>query len=137
MTNPNPQPEQTWTTSYLAALAGPAQALAFMPQSRAFHDQTVRQSVRLGRGGSRVRLELSNEFGTEPLVIDEIALNNPRTGGTVPALQSGDVRWEIPDGQTAISDPLDLPVRRRCHHGEKPESAHIAWPNHRNALFSN
>ena len=111
MKNPNPQPEQTWTTSYLAALAGPAQALAFMPQSRAFHDQTVRQSVRLGRGGSRVRLELSNEFGTEPLVIDEIALNNPRTGGTVPALQSGDVRWEIPDGQTAISDPLDLPVR--------------------------
>lgn len=111
MKNPNPQPEQTWTTSYLAALAGPAQALAFMPQSRAFHDQTVRQSVRLGRGGSRVRLELSNEFGTEPLVIDEIALNNPRTGGTVPALHSGDVRWEIPDGQTAISDPLDLPVR--------------------------
>ncbi len=117
MTNPNPQPdpnlqpEQSWTTSYLAALAGPAQALAFMPQPWAFHAQTVRQAVRLGRGGSRVRLELSNEFGTEPLVIDEIGVNNPRTGDTVSAFQGGDVRWEIPDGKTAVSDPADLPVR--------------------------
>ena len=112
MTNPFPQPEQPWTTSYLAALGGPAQALAFMPQPRAFHAQTVRQAIRLGRGGSRVRLELSNEFGTEPLVIDEIALNNPRTGDTVSALQGGgDVRWEIPVGKTAISDPADLPAR--------------------------
>ena len=111
VTNPNPQPEQPWTTSYLAALAGPAQALGFMPQPRAFHAQTVRQAIRLGRGGSRVRLELSNEFGTEPLVIDEIALHNPRTGDTVPALQGGDVRWEIPVGKTAISEPVDLPAR--------------------------
>ena len=52
MTNPNPQPGQPWTTSYLAALAGPAQVLAFMPQPQAFRAQTVRQAVRLRRGGS-------------------------------------------------------------------------------------
>lgn len=107
----NQKAEQPWTTSYLAALAGPAQALAFMPQSRAFRDQTVRQAVRLGRGGSRVRLELSNEFGTEPLVIDEVALTNARTGDTVAALHAGDARWKIPDGNTVASDPVDLPVR--------------------------
>ncbi|HXT89377.1 MAG TPA: hypothetical protein VN714_08965, partial [Trebonia sp.] len=104
----NQKPEQPWTTSYLAALASPAQALAFMPQSRAFGDQTVRQAVRLGRGGSRVRLELSNEFGTEPLVIDEVALTNARTGDTVAALHAGDAQWKIPDGNTVASDPVSL-----------------------------
>jgi len=106
----NQKTEQPWTTSYLAALASPAQALAFMPQARPFRAQTVRQAVRLGRGGSRVRLELSNEYGTEPLVIDQIALTNARTGDTVAALLAGDPRWEIPDGKTATSDSVDLPV---------------------------
>jgi len=107
----NQKTEQPWTTSYLAALASPAQVLAFMPQARPFRAQTVRQAVRLGRGGSRVRLELSNEYGTEPLVIDEIALTNARTGDTVAALHAGDPRWKIPDGKTATSDPVDLPVK--------------------------
>ena len=111
MTNPNPQPGQPWTTSYLAALAGPAQALAFMPQPQTFRAQTVRQAVRLRRGGSKVRLELSNEYGAEPLVIDEIALTNARSGDTVSALQARDARWEIPAGKSATSDSVDLPVR--------------------------
>ena len=103
--------EQPWTTSYLAALAGPTQNLEFMPQPRSFRAQTVRQAIRLGRGGSTVRLALSNEFGTEPLVIDEIALTNARTGDTATALHTGNPRWEIPDGKTVTSDSVDLPVR--------------------------
>jgi lysophospholipase L1-like esterase len=104
------KPEQTWTTSYLAALGSPTQNLEFMPQPRSFRAQTVRQAIRLGRGGSRVRLALSNEFGTQPLVIDEIALTNARTGDTAMALHTGNPRWEIPDGKTATSDPADLSV---------------------------
>lgn len=110
MTGPSNQPEQLWTTSYLAALASPAQVLAFMPQAQAFRSQTVRQAVRLRRGGSRVRLVLSNEFGDEPLVIDEVTLTDARTGRTVPALLAGDARWEIPAGKTVASDPAPVPV---------------------------
>jgi len=111
MTNLRTQPEQPWATSYLAALAGPAQALAFLPQPRTFRSQTVRQAVRLRRGGSRVQLVLSNEFGTGPLVIDQITLTNARTGDTAPALHGGDARWGIPNGKTATSDPAALPAR--------------------------
>jgi lysophospholipase L1-like esterase len=111
VTDPGAQPEQPWTTSYLAALAGPAQVLAFMPQARTFRSQTVRQAVRLRRGGGRARLVLSNEFGAEPLVIDQITLTNARTGHTTQALHAGDTRWEIPAGKTATSDPAALSVR--------------------------
>ena len=53
-----------WTTAYAAALADPADTLAFMPQPRSFRAQTVRQVVRLRRGGTRLRLLLRNESGT-------------------------------------------------------------------------
>jgi len=62
----------TWTTAYAAALADPADTLPFMPPPQSFRGQTVRQVVRLRRGGARLRLALSNEFGHAPLVIDEV-----------------------------------------------------------------
>ncbi|ONH22517.1 GDSL-type esterase/lipase family protein [Pseudofrankia asymbiotica] len=110
MTNPGTPPERSWTTSYLAALAGPGHALTFLPKPLSFRDQTVRQAVRLRRGGNRIRLVLSNQYGTEPLVIDQIALTNPATGDSAPALHAGRGRWEIPAGRTTASDPADLPV---------------------------
>jgi len=111
MTDPRTQPEQSWTTSYLAALGGPAQVLEFMPQPKTFRDQTVRQAVRLRRGGSRLRLVLSNEFGTGPLIITQIVITNARTGDTAPLLHAASARWEIPEGKTATSDPAAVPAR--------------------------
>src|SRR3954447_6529470 len=35
-----------------------------------FYDQTVREVARLSVGGDRLRLRLSNEFGSVPVVID-------------------------------------------------------------------
>lgn len=92
----------TWTTADLAALASPQDALPLFPPSRAFAQQTVRQVVRLRRSGRAVRLVLSNEFGSQPLVIDEIV------AGTIPARLAGALRWEIPPGQTATSDPVPI-----------------------------
>jgi lysophospholipase L1-like esterase len=96
----------TWSTSYLATLADPGETPAFMPWPRGFAGQTVRQAVRLRRGGSSVRLALSNEFGREPLVIDEVAVN-----GGVPVLYLGGPKWAIPPGETALSDPVPAAVR--------------------------
>jgi lysophospholipase L1-like esterase len=100
----------TWSTAYLAALSSPDDTPAFLPPSRTFSGQTVRQAVRLGRGGTAVRLVLSNEFGRVPLVIDEVTVSDPAGQFVVPAPRDGSVRWEIPAGATATSDPVPLPV---------------------------
>ena len=98
-----------WTTSFLAALAGPDVPVPFPPRTREFADQTIRQAVRLRRGGSSLRIQLSNEFGRVPLVIDEIAVRGTPER-EVPALRYGVARWEIAAGATATSDPISLPV---------------------------
>jgi lysophospholipase L1-like esterase len=100
----------TWSTAYLAALTGPHDTPTFLPPSRTFSDQTVRQAVRLRRGGTAVRLVLSNEFGRVPLVIDEVTVSDPGGRLMVAAPHDGSVRWEIPAGATATSDPVPLPV---------------------------
>ncbi|GAB3965883.1 SGNH/GDSL hydrolase family protein [Actinoallomurus acanthiterrae] len=93
----------TWTTAYLTALGDPEATPPFMPQPRSFSAQTVLQTVRLRRGGSALRLVLSNEFGHAPLVIDEVTV-----GDGVPVPYQGEARWEIPPGGTATSDPVRL-----------------------------
>jgi hypothetical protein len=100
---------KTWTTAYLAALADPGSTLPFLPQPRAFSVETVRQAVRLRRGGSTIRLELSNEFGTRPLRIDAVTVGGPASGPRPVRLRRADP-WEIPPGSTATSDPVALPV---------------------------
>jgi lysophospholipase L1-like esterase len=100
----------TWTTAYLAALAGADDALPFFPPARRFTGQTVRQRVRLRRGGRAARLELSNEFGRDPLVIDAVWVSSGDLTSTTPALHRGAGAWVIPAGETAISDSIALPV---------------------------
>jgi len=105
-----------WTTAYAAALADPAGTLPFLPQPETFRDQTVSQLVRLRRGGGRLRLALSNEFGRDPLVLDAVTAGRPgppsRDGRDrpVPATLHGRARWRIPPGETAVSDPVGLAV---------------------------
>jgi lysophospholipase L1-like esterase len=100
----------TWTTAYAAALADPADTLPFVPQPQSFRGQTVRQVVRLRRGGTRLRLTLSNQFGHAPLVIDEVTVSAARGGPARTAALGGTVRWEIPPGAVAVSDPVPLPT---------------------------
>jgi lysophospholipase L1-like esterase len=104
----------TWTTAYLAALAAAEDALPFFPPPRRFAGQTVRQRVRLRRGGNAARLALSNEFGRDPLVIDAVLVGNGDLTSTAPALYRGAGKWEIPAGATAISDPIPLPITMRA-----------------------
>jgi lysophospholipase L1-like esterase len=98
------------TTAYAAALADPADTLEFMPQPQTFRDQTVRQVVRLRRGGARLRLTLSNEFGRAPLVIDQVTVGVAGGGTVQTATLGGGVRWEIPPCLTETGDPVPLPT---------------------------
>ncbi|OLF16285.1 SGNH/GDSL hydrolase family protein [Actinophytocola xanthii] len=85
-------------------------------------DQTIRQVVHLSLPGDRVRLRLTNEFGTEPLRLGEVHLaRRAGTSGTdiVPATDrrvtfSGEPAVTIPAGAPMLSDPVPLAVPARA-----------------------
>jgi lysophospholipase L1-like esterase len=95
-----------WTTAHLAALAAGDAAFYWAPPPLDHSGRTVRQGVRLRRGGTAIRLVLSNEYGDGPLELDEVTVS-PSGGGTfLPVPRACRLRWEIPAGETATSDPV-------------------------------
>jgi lysophospholipase L1-like esterase len=99
-------PQEVWEPDFFAPVAIP----------RSLRNQTLRQVARVSVGGSRVRVVLSNEYGTQPLVIGSahVAL-----AGTGAAIQAGSDRAltfggqetvTVPPGAPVISDPVDLAV---------------------------
>jgi len=83
---------------------------------------TLRQVVRISIGGDRVRLRLSNAFGTAPLTLSAVhvaravAPGSPRidaaTDKAVTFAGRGDVT--IPAGADYLSDPIDMPIAPRA-----------------------
>ncbi|ATY34438.1 GDSL family lipase [Sphingomonas psychrotolerans] len=81
-------------------------------------DATIRQIVRVSIGGKRLRVRLSNAFGTAPLVVGSagVALSaDNATSRILPASArvlrfGGQPRVTIPAGADYLSDPVDLPV---------------------------
>ncbi|MDA1185995.1 MAG: SGNH/GDSL hydrolase family protein [Acidobacteria bacterium] len=81
-----------------------------------FNNQTVRESVRVSAGGDRIRVVLSNVYGTETLVVGaaQVALRN--AGSTIvpnsnrPLLFDGKPTARIAAGAVMISDPVALTV---------------------------
>ena len=84
-------------------------------EEQPFADVTVRMTVPATIGGSYVRMELSNRFGDEPVLIGRGAI---RVGD-----QSLDIAFDglrstkIPVGGTRWTDPLELSVRHGDHIG--------------------
>jgi hypothetical protein len=77
-----------------------------------FTDQTIRQYVPTSVGGTRVRVRLTNAFGSRPLRIDEVALARPHgPGGIDPATSTavtfaGSRSVVVPPGARVLSDPV-------------------------------
>ena len=100
----------TWAASPQGVVASGAPRLA------AFAHQTIREVVRVSMGGDTVRVRVSNEFGTAPLVVGaaRIALSAGGAGiapGTSRTLTfGGDTAFTIPAGAPALSDPVALHV---------------------------
>lgn len=96
----------TWAT-------GPAGSVGAAPE---FADQTLRQIVHTSAGGERVRVRISNTFGTNAVVIGSahVALRSSGSGivaGTDRALTfSGESSFTIPAGGLVLSDPVALDV---------------------------
>jgi lysophospholipase L1-like esterase len=81
-----------------------------------FFDQTVRELATISIGGSKVRVVLTNEYGTRPLTIGAAHVAIFDKGAAIQAGSDraltfgGKDQITIPPGAPAISDPVDLAV---------------------------
>jgi lysophospholipase L1-like esterase len=108
----------TWATAAVArppAPAGGAQGRGPAPPLN-FNNQTLRQVVHVSLGGSRVRVVLSNAFGTLPLAVGaaSVALRQKDSaivgGSSRPLMFGGNAATIVAGGAIAVSDPVSLAV---------------------------
>ncbi|MEO8467804.1 MAG: SGNH/GDSL hydrolase family protein [Gammaproteobacteria bacterium] len=105
-----------WVGSWGASPQPPSPGGGPFPPTPSFNDQTVRQIVRLSVGGERVRLRLSNEYGTKAVTIGaaRIALADGaerlQAGSERAVTFDGKPSGVIAAGAPLLSDPIDLSV---------------------------
>jgi lysophospholipase L1-like esterase len=115
---PTPQPAAPSATAQPAQPApAPVPAAPAPPPVRNFNNQTLRLIVHPTLGGDRLRVVLSNAFGTAPLVVGGAQVALREKDSTIVANTSRVVKFSgsaattIPAGAVIVSDPLDLTVR--------------------------
>ncbi|MGA2906680.1 MAG: SGNH/GDSL hydrolase family protein [Terracidiphilus sp.] len=83
---------------------------------RSFNKQTLRQIVRTSVGGRFARIHISNEFGTQPLIIDDVHIAFRDTGSTIVAGTDRQFQFAglpsvtIAPGATVVSDSLRVQI---------------------------
>jgi lysophospholipase L1-like esterase len=111
----SPASAQAQTNSWISSwTASPQAPRGVIPTS--FSNRTVRQIVHLSIGGNKVRLRLSNEFGTKPILIGAASVALAKGGSDTdpaslrPVTFGGSKSVLIPPGAPALSDPVELSV---------------------------
>jgi lysophospholipase L1-like esterase len=105
-----------WVQTWGAAPQPPTPAQGPFPATPTFANQTVRQIVRIGVGGNRLRLRLTNEYGTKPLAIGAVRValadekGNIQAGTERAVLFAGKPSVSVPASSPYFSDPVELPV---------------------------
>ncbi|MEU9474956.1 GDSL-type esterase/lipase family protein [Streptomyces sp. NPDC048191] len=97
----------TWIAAHRTAVISPHESFQLI-ESRAFADQTVRQSLRLAGGGEALRIGISNRFGKEPLEIGGAHLAG--AGIDTPLAFGGAAAVTVPAGEELVSDPVEQRV---------------------------
>jgi lysophospholipase L1-like esterase len=104
----------TWTASAQPVWEPDFPVPTNMPRN--LWNQTIRQTVRASIGGKQVRVVLSNEYGTQPLLIGAAHVALADKGAAIVAGSDRKLTFggknsiEIPPGAPAISDPIALDV---------------------------
>jgi lysophospholipase L1-like esterase len=106
--------QSRWSASWASSqqVVEPANALS----GEDLANFTLRQTVRLSVGGPRLRVRLSNAFGTQPLAIDTVRVALAGAGvssvasAQVAALFDGKQSVIIPAGADYWSDPIEMSV---------------------------
>jgi lysophospholipase L1-like esterase len=107
-------PATRWLGAWAASPAPPDLA---GPSVSGFDNQTLREVVSLHFGGDRVRVRVTNAFGTSPLTLGRsaVALRGPGAsilpGSDRPLTFAGDAAPTVPAGAEVLSDPVNLRVR--------------------------
>jgi len=108
--------EAKWVVSWAAAPVTPSLASGPFPATPAFHNQTLRQILRLSAAGRAVRVRLTNLYGEAPLAIGgaRIAIlgadGRERPGSSRRLVFGGRPSASVPRGAAFVSDSVDLPV---------------------------
>jgi lysophospholipase L1-like esterase len=110
------QDSQRWVASWATAQMIPA-AKDALPAADVT-DGTLRQTLRLSTGGGKIRVRLSNAFGTEPLKLSGVHVALAAAPGSAridPASDraltfTGRPEVTIPAGAEYLSDPIDFPA---------------------------
>ncbi|WP_196054750.1 GDSL-type esterase/lipase family protein [Nocardia aurantiaca] len=106
---------ERWVAGFRAPLVNPAEEIK-LAEPRAFAGETVRQVVRVAGGGSRLRVRLTNRYGTDELVIGAARIAVRKAGGEIVPESDIEVRFagsaslRIPAGADIASDPVELAV---------------------------
>jgi lysophospholipase L1-like esterase len=100
----------TWSASPMAADSVPGQ------ENSGFSNQTVRHITHVSIAGNRLRVRLSNAFGTSPLKIGAAHIALQRSGASILSASdraltfNGNRSITIPAGALVLSDPIDFEV---------------------------
>ena len=107
-------PRNAWIATW-AASPEPADSDPDEPLLK-IEDQTVRERVRVSIGGAEIRIRLSNEFGSTPLLIASATVAAPdealsvRPGSMKTVTFGGRKSVTIPAGAPVLSDAISFPV---------------------------
>jgi lysophospholipase L1-like esterase len=107
---------EAWVRTWSAAPQAPDGGLGSLEELAPFADVTLRQVVRISGGGRRLRVRLSNEYGTGPLTIGAARVGLATSGGGVEADSARELTFggqrsvTVPKGAPLLSDPIDLPL---------------------------
>ena len=99
----------TWSTSPMNVWPGDAVLYGF-------HQQTVRQMLRVSKGGDRLRIRLSNEYGASPIRIGAATVALAAKNGAVDAASiqqvtfAGKRQTDLAPGAPLLSDVVELAV---------------------------
>ncbi|HHA2975488.1 TPA: SGNH/GDSL hydrolase family protein [Stenotrophomonas maltophilia] len=96
-------PQRVWGADFLFPTLIPAE----------LHDQTFRQTARISLGGPRLRVRLSNAYGTQPLRIGAASVAAQAGATPQPLRFDGQPGVLIAPGQERLSDPLPLGTKHR------------------------
>ena len=109
-----PAGAETWARSWAVSPQAPTAAGGPFPGSPTFHDQTLRQIVRLSGGGNRVRVRFTNEYGAAAVQVGAAHIALAAEGGAIrPGSDhvltfGGKPGATIAPGAPLLSDPVDL-----------------------------
>jgi lysophospholipase L1-like esterase len=109
-----PSPDTRWVRSWGTAVM-PAEGFFDHPGlARVFYGETLRQVVTVRVAGRRMRIWISNEFGTRPLIVGNAHVARSTGGASVDGTTDHELRFggrssfTVPVGVALVSDAVDL-----------------------------